>query len=134
MIKQFILLGTAMVTSIAGFAADADIGKEKFKNLCLVCHKLDRGPNMVAPPIFGVKDHYIRVHPGKDEFVKNVAAWLEKPDPAKTLMPGALRRFGLMPQQVTTADEREAVATFIYNADFSQPGWYQQHFQEEHGK
>ncbi|MES9964516.1 MAG: cytochrome c [Candidatus Sedimenticola sp. 20ELBAFRAG] len=134
MIRDTLVITAAMVAAIPAFASEADVGQEKFQTLCMTCHKLDRGPNMLAPPIFGVKDHYIRVHPGKDEFVSNMAAWLEKPDPAKSLMPGALRRFGVMPQQVLTPEERKAVAAFIYDVDFTKPGWYQEHFEQEHGK
>lgn len=115
-------------------AAEPNLGKDRFKAVCMACHKLDMGPQMVAPPIFGVRDHYLRVHPGKAEFVQAVVDWVQSPDNSKSLMPGAVRRFNLMPPLPLPEEELQAIASFLYEAKFDEPGWYKEHFEAEHGR
>ena len=114
-------------------AEEMDRGKEIFTTVCMACHKFDHSPDMVAPPIFGVKNHYLRKYPDRKEFISNISSWLEKQDPDKTLMPGAIRRFGVMPHIALVESDRTAIAGFIYDADFSEPSWYAEHYQIEHG-
>ena len=49
-------------------------------------------------------------------------------------MPGALRRFGLMPPQDLTEQEAIAFAEYLYATDFTLPDWYKVHYEEEHGE
>jgi len=126
-----IMLLSPLVLSVS--AGEKDRGKEIFTTVCMACHKFDRSPDMVAPPIFGVKNHYLNAHPDREGFVKRLSSWLEKQDPEKTLMPGAVRRFNLMPPISLPNSDRVAVAGFIYDADFSEPSWYAEHYQKEHG-
>ena len=60
--------------------------------------------------------------------------WLEKPEHRKTLMPGAIRRFGVMPPSELELKERQILAKYTYVTDFQMPGWYREHFRKEHGK
>jgi len=108
-------------------------GKEKFTTLCMTCHKLQRSEQMIAPPVFAVRHHYIRAYPKREDFISQVVEWLEDPDPAVSLMPGALRRFNLMPKQELSSEEREKVAAFLYDTNFNEPEWYQEHFERGHG-
>ncbi|MCP3866808.1 MAG: cytochrome c [Gammaproteobacteria bacterium] len=126
-----IVLLSLVVLSVS--AEEKSRGQAIFDTLCFACHKFDHGPNMIAPPVYGVKNHYIRVYPGRDEFVKQVSYWLENQDSSRTLMPGAVRRFGLMPPISLSASDRKAVAGFVYDAEFSEPSWYAEHYQMEHG-
>ena len=107
---------------------------QQFKTICMSCHKLDRGPDMVAPPLFALKNHYIRVYPGRGEFVDAVSQWLAEPSAERTLMPGAVRRFNLMPPQPLPEEQRTELAAYLFDTDFYEPSWYQQHYEQEHGK
>lgn len=131
--KEIILIALLFPITLSVSAEEKDRGKEIFTTVCIACHKFDRGPNMIAPPIFGVKNHYLNAYPDREGFVKRVSSWLKKQDQANTLMPGALRRFKLMPPVNLTESDRAAVAGFIYDADFSEPSWYAEHYQTEHG-
>ncbi|PLY17095.1 MAG: hypothetical protein C0631_00760 [Sedimenticola sp.] len=115
------------------FAAEESEGGAKFVEICMACHKADRSPDMLAPPIFAVKNHYIRVYSDRESFVARVKQWLAKPDINQTLMPGAVRRFQVMPPLDLDPAQAEAIAGFIYDTNFNEPDWYQQHFQAEHG-
>ena len=115
-------------------AEQAAQGKEHFKAVCMACHKLDRGPQMLAPPVFAVQNHYLRVYPEKAEFVQAVVDWVRAPEVGKSLMPGAVRRFKLMPAMPLPRDELESIAAFLYDARFQEPAWYREHFEAEHGR
>lgn len=108
-------------------------GKEKFITLCMSCHKLDRSEQMIAPPVFAVRHHYIRAYPNRTNFISQIVDWLEAPDPAVSLMPGALRRFNVMPKLDLTDEDRENVAAFLFDANFKEPDWYREHFEKGHG-
>ena len=127
------LLATALLASPLQ-ADEASLGKDRFKAVCMACHKLDRGPQMLAPPVFAVQNHYLRVHPGKAEFVQAVVDWVRSPETNKSLMPGAVRRFKLMPPMPLPEDELKAIAEFLYDARFQEPEWYKEHFEAEHGQ
>ncbi len=121
-------LGAAMAP------AQAEEGAQIFKNLCMQCHKMERGPNMIAPPIFGVKNHYLQAFPDRARFVARVREWVVNPDVTQTQMPGAIRRFNVMPAQQLSRAQAQAVAEFLYDTDFSTPSWYAKHYEAEHGK
>jgi hypothetical protein len=48
-------------------------------------------------------------------------------------MPGAVRRFGLMPALPLPNDELEAIATIIFYSDLEAPEWFEA-YQKEEGK
>lgn len=88
---------------------------------CLICHgNPAAGGRRLAPPFGMVKMHY----DGLDEaaFVKAVSAWVAQPDKAKSRMPGAVRRFGLMPAQVVSEADITAIAKYLHGTDFPMPG------------
>ena len=113
----------------------ASDGAELFEENCASCH-LGSGSQSerTAPPIFGVRNHYIQAYPKKEEFVSAVVKWLEEPNEAASLMPGAISRFELMPQIEVSADDAEKIAEYIHAGDFNEPGWYKEHYKQEHGE
>jgi len=133
MIRVLPCLLTVLLWLPYTYAADSVPSAKQFQLICMSCHKLDRSPDMVAPPIFAVKNHYLQVFPEKTDFVKAVSAWLAEPAADRTLMPGALRRFKLMPPQPLPEEQRTGLAAYLFDTDFYEPGWYQEHYQQEHG-
>ena len=111
-------------------------GPKLFDQHCKVCHGLTGGMNMkkrTAPPIAGVRMHYISVHKDKDAFVDAITSWLEKPDAGKTLMPGAIRHFNLMPPISVPKDDARIIAEYIFEGDIEMPAGYKEHYQQNHG-
>lgn len=90
---------------------------------------------MLAPPIFAVADHYKQTH-GDDRqaFIDAIVQWTKNPSEEKTLMPGAVTRFKLMPPFPIPDPDAKAVATFMFETDFTIPDWYEEHYLEEHGE
>lgn len=110
-------------------------GAKVYQSACMSCHALAAKEEGIAPPLFGVKDHVIKAYPERAAFIQRVSAWVKAPNPNDVLMPGAVKKFGLMPAQTQLNDaDLTAVAEFIYDTDFTKPDWYAAHYQAEHGK
>lgn len=110
----------------------SDEGKALFESLCMSCHAVSGQP-VAAPPVFGMKNHVIRAYPQRDDFINYVVHWVRSPDASRSLMPGAVRRFGIMPTLPYAEDQVRKAAAFIYDTNFRKPGWYQKHYEAEHG-
>ena len=133
--KLSTMVATLMFCSVTVSAATAESGSMLFEDNCASCHMGDeRGTDRVAPPAFAMKQHYLVEHPDRDAFVKAVVDWLKAPSQEKSLMPGAIRKFDLMPALELEDSEVKAIAEFVYDGQFNTPGWYRKHYLEEHGK
>lgn len=136
--NTFAPLAAILVLSASAAVADdtADLvakGQQVFTDVCFACHNAtEPGPDSAAPPIFAAKNHYAAA-PDRATFVAAVSSYVRAPSEAASQMPGAIRKFGLMPAQEITEDEAIAVAEYLYATDFTLPDWYQVHYQEEHG-
>ncbi|MDJ0833145.1 MAG: c-type cytochrome [Gammaproteobacteria bacterium] len=108
-------------------------GKTMFETLCMSCHATS-GPPTVAPPVFGIKNHVLRAYPKREDFINYIVQWVKQPDASRALMPGAVRRFGVMPALAYPEDQVRKVAEFLYDSNLRMPRWYQQHYEQEHGK
>lgn len=95
-------------------------GKELMENNCYSCHNTQGTDNMLAPPMQRVKDHYWDEETSKDEFVSAIVEWCENPTEEKSMMPGARRKFGLMPKQKFDSKEVEAIASYLFDNDLDQ--------------
>ncbi|MGV6840483.1 MAG: hypothetical protein ACWA40_09855 [Planktomarina sp.] len=49
-------------------------------------------------------------------------------------MPGAVKKFGLMPEVGITREEAAAVSAYLFDTDLTAPDWYIEHYKEEHGE
>jgi len=110
-----------------------DDGAQLFQQMCGSCHVLS-GPPTVAPPAFAVINHVKRAYPQRQDFINRVVQWVQKPDASRSLMPGAVRRFGLMPAIPRVETQTWHIAGYLYDTKLSPPGWYRQHFEAEHGR
>lgn len=97
-------------------------GAKVYQSACMSCHALAAKEEGIAPPLFGVKDHVIKAYPERTAFIQRVVAWVQAPNPQDVLMPGAVKKFGLMPAQTQLSEaDLQAVAEFIYDTDFTKP-------------
>ena len=113
--------------------AESPAPEQLYTQLCGTCHVM-QGPPTAAPPIFAVKAHVIEVYPGRDEFVNYVVQWVNTPDAGKTLMPGAVRRFGVMPKLGYEPAAVRQIAEYLYDTSLQEPPWFRSHFEVEHGR
>lgn len=88
---------------------------------CLACHGDGiAGQARLAPPFMMVKMHYQSLD--KDTFIKTVSSWVKTPDAHRSKMPGAIRRFGVMPALPLPDAQLAAIAKHLYETDFEMPG------------
>lgn len=92
-------------------------GKMLMEKNCFSCHNTQGTDNMLAPPMQRVKDHYWSEDISKEEFVSAIADWCENPTEEHSQMPGARRKFGLMPKQQFDRKEVEAIAAYLFEHD-----------------
>ena len=129
--KHCLYLSLSLLVFVSSAIAE-DNGKELMKNLCSSCHVIEGKPTL-APPIFAVKNHVKRAYSKRDTFVQLIIDWVEEPDTAITLMPGAVNKFGLMPKLPYKKEEVRKIAEYIYDTDIKLPEWYRKHYKQKHG-
>ncbi|MBK1879892.1 c-type cytochrome [Pelagicoccus mobilis] len=121
--KALLLAAINLLAAAHGSANETDelvsLGKSKFELMCMACHKYEHGPNMLAPPAFAVQMHYENRY-GEDEkaFRKAIVDWAKSPDPKKALMPGAIRKFKVMPPLPLPDADLDAIAAYLYHSNF----------------
>lgn len=97
-------------------------GYELMQQKCYICHTERPDPSMrgqmIAPPMLNVKEHYKPSYPDKDEFIDAMVAFIRNPSKEKTLMPGAVQKFNLMPKLIYDDTELRLIAEAIYEHDF----------------
>lgn len=120
-------------------ASDFRKGQKLYELYCMNCHAKTRrggGPDpskRLAPPAFALADHYRRGIPDARERVEAIASFTAKPSEEAALMPGAVERFGLMAPMPLSKEQLHQISVFLGTGEFEKPGWYDQHYEEEHG-
>lgn len=107
-------------------------GKKLMETYCYVCHSPIAAENQgrIAPPMVAIKARYIdREAYKRDEFIKNVAAFVTNPTEDKALMFGAVKKHGLMPKQAFPAGSIEKIAAFMFDYQIEEPEWFKAHWQ-----
>jgi len=140
-IKQLVTLlsiSTALLSQSAFASSDVnETGEKLFKTYCSACHGATGGMDMskrIAPPIAGVRKHYISTYPDKDSFVMAVTSWIEKQDESQSLMPGAIQKFKIMPPISVPKKDAETIAAYIYAGNIEKPEGFDEHVAQMHGK
>ncbi len=97
-------------------------GYELMKTNCFVCHMEKPDPSkqgqMLAPPMMRVQEHYKPSYPNKDEFITAIKTWVSNPSEDKVMMPGAVRKFNLMPKLAVADADLQLIAETLYAIDF----------------
>ena len=97
-------------------------GYALMKQNCFVCHIEKPDPSkrgqMIAPPMLRVQEHYKPSYPNKEEFVQAIKRWVNNPTEDKVMMPGAVRKFNLMPKLAVADADLQLIAETLYSIDF----------------
>ena len=109
-------------------------GKKLMENNCYVCHNPKTSEEaMIAPPMVAVKMHYISEETSKEEFIEAMVAWAKNPSEEKSKMPGAVKKFGLMPYQFYPEETIKQIADYMFDNDIEEPEWFDAHYKQMHG-
>lgn len=99
-------------------------GLELMTQKCLFCHFQKPDPakmdQMIAPPMLRVQEHYKPAYPNKEDFVAAIIDYLNDPSEDKTLMPGAVKKFKLMPKLFYPEEELQLIVAAFYDMDFDE--------------
>lgn len=136
-IRSLLVSVSILLAHTVHAGSDIEQGEKLYKTYCSACHGTTGGMDMskrLAPPVFAVQMHYLGPYPEKTAFVTAVVDWLAEPDESKTLMPGAIRKFKLMPLIKVTRGDAEKIAAYIYAGGFESPAGFEEHYEEMHGK
>lgn len=110
-------------------------GKKLMELHCYACHNPSTPhENRLAPPMIAVKKHYINEKTTKEEFIDDFKNWVKAPSEEISRMPGAVRKFGIMPYTPYKVEDVELIADYIFDNNIEQPEWFKEHYQKEHGK
>lgn len=110
-------------------------GKELLEKYCYSCHQVNASMgNRVAPPMFMVKSHYLDLGDTKEEFTNAILAWVENPSEERSKMPGALRKFGVMPYQAFPKDTIIKIAHYLYDSEPEKPRGFKSHQKGKRGR
>ena len=97
-------------------------GFELMQQKCFICHFPVPDPaktdQMIAPPMVRVQEHYKPAYPEKEAFVDAIKAWVAKPSEDKVMMPGAVRKFKIMPYMAYQEEDIQLIAETLYDFDF----------------
>ena len=94
------------------------------KTNCFNCHNPDMGESPVAPPLFKVRQHYYDEEITKEEFVAAIINFINNPTEENSIMPGAVRNFGLMPKMSFKEEDLQLIIEYLYDNDVSTDEWY----------
>lgn len=109
-------------------------GKKLMENNCYVCHNPKTAEEaIIAPPMIAVKMHYISEDTSKEDFVNAMVEWSKNPSEEISKMPGAVKKFGLMPYQFYPEETIRQIADYMYENEIEEPVWFEEHYNKMHG-
>ncbi len=109
-------------------------GRRILETECYICHNpRATEENMIAPPMIAIKMHYIDGNTTKEQFRDDLIKWINDPE-TESKIPAAHKRFGPMPYIPYPDDAIEQVADYLYDYEVEKPGWFDAHYEAEHGK
>ena len=114
--------GNVSQDTIAQNRQDSE-GYKLMEQKCFICHfpvpDSSRKDEMIAPPMLRVQEHYKPAYPNKEDFIVAIKSWVKEPTEDKIQMPGASRKFEIMPYLPYTDEEIVLIATTLFEIDFS---------------
>ena len=103
-------------------------GKQLMETHCYLCHgPKENHDERLGPPMIAVKSHYIDKFETKADFVNAIQEWIKNPNIDDSRMPGAVRRFGLMPKQAFAEESIEKIADYLFETSIEEPEWFKGH-------
>jgi len=109
-------------------ADESHPGKVLLEKDCYTCHNPKTAHNeLIAPPMITIKQHYLKETTSREQFVKDIMHWVKNPSEKNSRMPGALKKFGIMPYQSFPEETVLQIAEYLYDNDIDKPDWFQSH-------
>lgn len=87
---------------------------------CFSCHNPDANVALKTAPHF---EEVRKKYSSAENFIQAMIAFLNAPSEAISLMPEAVKQYGLMPKITMTKDDVAIIAQYIYETDMASPEW-----------
>jgi len=81
-----------------------------------------------------IKFRYQRQYAQEAQFISAIRHFVQVPQKEDALMIGAVAKFGVMNSLALPDSTLNRVAEYIYEYELEKPSWFDQHFEEQHGK
>lgn len=99
---------------------------------CFSCHSPEGAHDArIAPPMVAIKKHYIDKETSLQNFSEDLIAFVKNPSVENSKMPGAIKKFGVMPKMEFSQKELQDIATYIFETELDKPDWFEEHYQQE---
>ena len=123
-------------SQVLGFVQEKHPGKKLMEMQCYVCHNPKATPeNRIAPPMIAIKNHYLTKGISKEAFIKEIQKFVKNPTAENSKMPGAVKKFGVMPKQYYSDKTIREIADYLYDNDVEKPKDYDEnHDKKGQGK
>jgi Protein of unknown function (DUF3365)./Cytochrome c. len=120
---------------VVQLATSSEEGKKLMETKCYLCHNPSVGEHdqRIGPPMVAVKAHYLDAYQDRESFVAAIMEFVKSPSEDKTMMRGAVRRFGLMPTQQFPEEEIRKIAEYLYDFQIEEPDWFKDHWMDRRG-
>jgi hypothetical protein len=104
------------------------------KKHCYACHNPNTASHdeIIAPPFEGIKSHYFKVYPEKNQFTDAMVSFIQNPQVEKALMKGPVKRFGLMPKPAVSEEDLQKIIVYIQDNKLETPVWWTDHTKGGH--
>ncbi|MGB7843007.1 MAG: DUF3365 domain-containing protein, partial [Salinimicrobium sp.] len=120
---------TIPIAEVKVMEAQVHPGQKLLTQYCYACHNPSVSMDqMIAPPMAAIKAHYLINNPSKQEFISQISSYVQNPTAENSQLPGAINRFGLMPQQGFPPEAVEKIADYIYAHQIEEPEWFGEHW------
>lgn len=98
-------------------------GKKLLEEKCYVCHspKITK-EQLIAPPMIAIKEAYH--FDSEEEFSSAFVSFIQNPSKNTALLPEAVDKYGLMPNQVYDVTSLQKIATYIFHNEIEKPIWW----------
>ncbi len=96
-------------------------GEMLTKKYCSACHKMEGNGDQSTngPRLAAIQKHYKPMYQGKQEFSDSMISFLKAPTIAKVLMPGAVKKFNLMPIIPVPDEDFKKITDYIFDTKFN---------------
>lgn len=103
-------------------------GKKLMETKCYVCHNPStKHDERIAPPMIAIKKHYLNKDITKKQFIASIQNWIKNPRNENAKMKGAVKKFGLMPQQYFSEETIQQIGDYMFTNEIETPKSFQKH-------
>lgn len=95
---------TARPSEIAGYVSSN----------CGTCHGIGATEQASAPNLSTVRKKWKQAYPDKLDFIEQMVSFLLKPEAQKSIIPGALETYGLMPKMGYSPTQAKEIADWLF--------------------